>query len=82
MKFVSCNKEELSKCYKLGRNQKLLVEFNDSGLECAEVIDYHQKDAKICQSNLTVCAARLGLGNSVKRGERVFLVKKDFTENT
>lgn len=76
MKMVPYNKDEL-KYLKPGHNQKLLLEFAESGLDCVKLEGYPQKNAKTCQSNLSTAAVRLGLRHIkvVVRKENVFLLK-------
>lgn len=79
MKLVPYDRSKL-KIYKPGRNQAILLEFVESGLDCVKVEDWTHKNAKVCQSNLGACALKLGLQNSVRvviRKGEVFLVRKD-----
>ena len=79
MKLAPYNRENMAKSYRLGKNQKLLLDFIDSGLDCARVEDFPHKSATICQSVLRISAARIGLGNSIRictRGGEVYLLRK------
>lgn len=83
MKFVPYERKNLKRVYRPGPNQELLLEFANSGLDCAKIEGFTHKNAKICQSNLRTSAKRIGLGNTIKvtvRGEEVFLVRKNNQE--
>ena len=65
--------------YNMCRNQQILQDFIDSGLDCAELKDFTHHDAKSCQSSLWNSMKRLGLNNSIaiiSRENRVFLIRK------
>lgn len=78
MKLYPYERKDLRNGYRLGRNQKILYEFANSGLDCAKLEDYPQKSARICQSNLRTASLRIGLANTVRihtEGENVFLLR-------
>lgn len=78
MKIMPYKREDLKKNYHTGRNQAILLEFANSGLDCTKLEEYPQKNARICQSNLRTAAVRIGLGNSIRihaEGNDVFLLR-------
>lgn len=78
MKLYPYDRKDLKKDYRLGKNQAILFEFLESGLDCAKLEGYTQKKARYCQSNLRTCALRLGLANSIRihiEGNDVFLLR-------
>lgn len=79
MKFVPYNRKDLNKGYKPGRNQALLFEFAESGLDCARVADFPHKSAKNFQTCLIECAKRIGLSNTIQicvRSGQVYLLRR------
>ena len=78
MKFVPVAREEIdTKCYKRCGNQKILEDFLDSGLECARLDDWTQKNAYIAAGNLRKSAKHFGLGvDIVSRKGQVYLIRK------
>lgn len=79
MKLVPYDAKEIIKGYKLCKNQRLIQEFLNSGLDCAKLEDFPQKDAKGCASSLSISLKRMGI-NNVKvcsRKGNVFLLKID-----
>lgn len=78
MYFEKCDRKELNRTlYRPGKNQKLIMEFYESGLDVAEVLDFGDRKPRHIQSNLRATAMGLGIRTiSVKvRGDRVFLVR-------
>lgn len=78
MKLYPYDRKDLKKDYRPGKNQALLLEFVESGLDCAKLEGYTQKSARYCQSNLRTCAVRIGLANTVRihtEGSNVFLLR-------
>lgn len=78
MYFEKCDRKELNRTlYHPGKNQKLVMEFYESELDMAEVLDFGDRKPKHVQSNLKAAATGLGIRTiSVKvRGDRVFLVR-------
>lgn len=78
MKLVPYDARKV-KGYKLCRNQQLIQEFLDSGLDCAKIEDFPHKDARSCMAALSVSAKRMGIGNVIacsRKGE-VFLIRTD-----
>lgn len=78
MKLYPYERKDLKSGYRFGRNQKILYEFVNSGLDCAKLEDYPQKSARICQSSLRTASLRIGLANTVRihiEGENVFLLR-------
>ena len=64
--------------YKLCKNQKILNEFVESGLDCAKLEDYPHKDAHSCYSCLRVSAMNMRLGNVISihvEGNDVYLLR-------
>ena len=59
-------------------NFNILTDFIESGNECCEVLDFHQKNAMNCAASLLKSANHFRLDHAVKvayRGDRVFLLK-------
>lgn len=79
MKLVPYDVNELGSYYRKTKNLKLLNEFADSGLDCAKVEDFTQKDARSCASALSKAIKHFRFGNIqvVTRKGCVFLVKTD-----
>lgn len=78
MYFEKCDRKELNRTlYHPGKNQKLIMEFYESGLDIAEVLDFGDRNPRYLQSNLRATAMGLGIRTiSVKvRRDRVFLVR-------
>ena len=78
MKLHPYERGDLKCNYRFGRNQAILMEFVDSGLDCAKLEGYPHKNARICQSNLRTTAVRIGLANTVRihtEGQDVFLLR-------
>ena len=66
MHFVACNIEECG-VYKRMKNQKLLIEFNDSGLACAKVEGWTSVKAYYMAKSLIASAKRLNMPHIVAR---------------
>lgn len=78
MKLVPFN-GKLGGFYKKSDNYELIKEFKASGLECAEIEGYPQKDAYSCSGSLKQTIKRynmFGVRVSVRDG-RVFLVREE-----
>lgn len=79
MRLVPYNTTDLKDgWYKRSDNQKLLEEFANSDLDCAEVKDFTQKNSLTCSSSLNLSARRYGILNvrAISRKGRVFLIRK------
>lgn len=82
MHFVKVDVTDIPNNYRGDRlrsdNYKLLMEFYESTCEVAEVKDYTQKSARVCQISLQNSARRYHLDSIVVivRGDRVFLMRK------
>lgn len=78
MKLVPYEKKKLYG-YKLCRNQEIIKEFLESGMDCAKLEDYSQKNTNSARSALLNSMKRMGIHNVsivVRKGE-VFLLKTD-----
>lgn len=64
--------------YKKSANLELLEEFANSNMICAEVVDYHQRDARSCANSLNGSIKRYKMNNieAHERKGKVFLIKK------
>lgn len=79
MKLVAYDVKKL-KIYRPCKNQKLILEFLNSDMDCAKVENDTHKSASVAQSNFQGSIKRLGLQNSVmavRRGNEIFLVRRD-----
>lgn len=74
-------KHGLSKGSEYSKPLKLIDQFVESGLKCAEVKDFRSyKDVKSCAMSLGNALIRADADNTVsvvRRGEKIFLVRKD-----
>lgn len=63
--------------YKRSKNQKLLEEFANSEMDCAEVKDFTQKNAKSCCASLNISIKNYHMTGiyAIYRKNRVFLIK-------
>lgn len=63
--------------YTKTKNLKLLEEFVNSGLDCAEVKDYTQKNATVCATSLAASIKNFRMTGVrvIQRKDRVFLIK-------
>lgn len=79
MKLVPCTMKEIEHLgLKRANLRDTLIEFVESGLEIAEIVDYTHKDARVCQAALRSAIKKyrfFGVKASA-RGERVFLIKE------
>lgn len=76
MKLVPYEKKKLYG-YKLCGNQEIIKEFLESGMDCAKLEGYSQKNADSARSSLLNSMKRMGIHNVsivVRKGE-VFLLK-------
>lgn len=57
----------------------LLMEFQENGESCAEVVDYPHKSAKNCVNSIytTIKRCRLFTIAVSQRGDKVFLIRKE-----
>ena len=79
MRLIPYDKKKLNTgIYKKSKNYKLLMEFVESGLDCAKVEGYTQADAYGCSRSLTASAKRYHIDHvrSIVRKGEVFLVKE------
>lgn len=76
MKLFPYDEEKL-KWRKPGSNQALIKEFLESGQNCVKVENFTQKSAKSAQSNISVCARKMGVHTvkAVIRGNELFLLR-------
>lgn len=79
MKLIPYDARNLTvrKGYKKSENLRILEEFVESGMECAKVEGYTQKNALICSSSLSSSIRNYNMGGVIARtrnGE-VFLIK-------
>lgn len=67
------------KFYKKSDNLKTLEEFVESGLECAEVKNFTQKNANICASSLANSIKHYGFSGiaAISRKNHVYLIRDD-----
>lgn len=79
MKLTPYDRKSFGKrTYKLCKNQKILNEFVESGMDCAKLENYPHKNAHSCYSCLRVSAMNLGLGNVISihiKGKDVYLLR-------
>lgn len=63
--------------YKMSDNYRLLDEFRNSDLTCAEVKDFTHRDAPVCAGSINQSIKRYKIGNvhAICRKGRVFLIK-------
>lgn len=78
MKLVPYHKDKLGGVFSRSENRKILEEFMNSGLDCAKVENFTQKSASTCSSSLALSIKRYHYTSiqAVKRGDEVFLVRK------
>lgn len=81
MKLHACAKEDIGKLrvYSSSENRRILEQFAESGLECAKVTDFTQKDAYVCAASLrnSIKTYRMFSYTAiVSRGE-VYLIRKN-----
>lgn len=77
MRLIKCEKDVMNHYYKRTKNQKILEEFMNSGLDIAEVVEYDNKNASQCASSLNNSIKRYRF-NSIKafsKNNRAFLMK-------
>ena len=78
MELIKCDKNSIVKIYyKKTKNQKLLEEFINSNMDCAEVKNFEQKNAKNCCCSLNISIKRFHITgiHAIQRKNRVFLIK-------
>lgn len=64
MKLVKCDLMEIDGgYYKPTKNQRILKEFIDSGMECAKLEGWTNKTASSCASSLSASVRRFGFNN-------------------
>lgn len=78
MKLVPVDAKTISKGYKHCGNQAILEEFDASGLDFVEVIDWPHKSSNICAAALRKSAERFRMNNIriVNSGGHVYLVRE------
>ena len=78
MKLVPYN-GKLGGFYKNTGNYEIVKEFMDSGMKCAEIEDFPQKDAKTCVQCIRGTIKRYRLFNvrATVRDNRVFLIRDE-----
>lgn len=80
MNLISWEKEKLRRVYKHCKNQVVLEEFLQSGLECVKVENFTHSTPYVCANALRTSALRLGMSQiivAVRNGE-VFLIRENF----
>lgn len=80
MKFIAYDKNKIeTRGYQRSDNLKLLEGFAESGLECAKVEDWTQKNAFICAGSLQHSIKRYRMNNlrCVTRSGEVFLIRTE-----
>lgn len=78
MKLVKANLKELGKIRtKKSDRLKLLEEFAESDMDCAEVVNFTHKHATSCASSLNESIKRYHMTSirAIQSGDRVYLVK-------
>ena len=65
--------------YKMSKNQKLLNEFVESGLDCAQVNGFTTQDATTCAASLNASIKRFKIAGirAISRKGCVYLVRED-----
>lgn len=78
MKLVKCDMNEVKGYYKKTRNQEILEEFVESGLECAKVEEWTNKTANSCANSINYSIKRFGYNNikAFVRNGIVYLIKE------
>lgn len=77
MKLVPCNEDDLKVVNPRTNLWKVLNEFVNGDFDVVEVRDFTNKDAKNCAASIGSAIRRYRFNVQViKRGERVFLVRK------
>lgn len=78
MKMVPFDAKKVS--YRLCKNQRIINEFVESGLDCAKIEGWTHKNAYIAQRGFTMTTRRMHLEDTVmaasQKGE-VFLIRVD-----
>jgi len=79
MTLIPYNKNDIEGLggFKKTKNQKILEDFANSDMDCAEVKDFTQANAWICASSLNHSIKNFKLLNiqAISRKGRVFLIK-------
>lgn len=75
MKLKEANLRELNPSAYTA-NRKILAEFAESDMDCAEVLNYPQQDPYTCASSLNQSIKTYKMGyKAIVRNRRVYLVK-------
>lgn len=63
--------------YKRTKNLELLLEFEESNLDCVEIVDYHHKSSSSCESSIANSIKNFGFDfiKVVVVDKRVYLIK-------
>lgn len=71
------SKIEYLEGYSKTKNQKILEEFINSDMDCAEVVEYTNKDAHSVTNSLNLAIKRFRYANirAISRKDRAFLIK-------
>lgn len=79
MKLVPVDKNVVGGWYSTTGNKKIIDEFIESGLQCAEVEDYTQNSAESCVASLKQTIKRYRVFNVrvTRRKNRVFLIRDE-----
>jgi predicted transcriptional regulator len=83
MKLVPCENTCITNVVRRGDIQGLIMEFMEQDADCAEVTNFHHKDAKSCVHSLHQAVIALRVHNNVgvsRRGGKVYLYKKHHDE--
>ena len=78
MRLEKCKMEDLgSRSLKRTRNLKVLEEFANSDMQCTEVKEFTNKNAKSCRNSLDISIKRFHMTGikTIERKGKVYLVK-------
>ena len=79
MKLVPVDEKMLTGGYKTTSNKQIIDEFIESGMKCAEIEGFTQKDAKSCACSFYQTIKRFRVFNvkAIVRKNRVFLIREE-----
>ena len=77
IKLIPCDRNEIEGGYARTKNLKILEEFRDSGLDCAKLEGWTNKDANHAATSLNVSIKRFKFGGikATGRAGNVYLIK-------
>ena len=84
MKIVPVSRESINiRGEKQAELLEILMSFNTTDYECVELVDYPQKDATNCVNSIREAMKRYRIGGIrvSRRGEKVYLIKKDISKD-